>query len=177
VERPGELHTLRQLRVPLVQGYLLGRPAQGFAALAPAGAGVLAAAPTEDDPEPTLRNILEDATWITDTDTDTDGDVDGGAGGGAAVRAHALLRARPDVEVVILVDPDGRPTGSVDRTTPPGGMRRVWRAWAGTPLRDLARRIGTRPAEERFAATVCCDAAGRFLGLVRVERLLFELSG
>jgi hypothetical protein len=52
----------------------------------------------------------------------------------------------------------------------------VWRAWAGTPLRDLARRIGTRPVNERFAATVCCDAAGRLLGVVRVERLLFELS-
>ncbi len=161
VERPGELDRLRRLRVPLVQGYLLGRPSPTFGGMDPAGAGVLAATPVIDEDMATIRTILETATWVPEDEVDA---------------AHRMLAERPDVEVVILVDGDRRPVGCVDRTTRPGELRTVWRAWAGTPVRDLARRIGTRPAEERFAATVCCDAAGRLLGVVRVERLLFELS-
>ncbi len=34
----------------------------------------------------------------------------------------------------------------------------------------------TRPPGERFLPLVCCDEAGRYLGLVRVERLVAELA-
>jgi len=161
VERPAELDRLRRLRIPLVQGYLLARPLPGYQGLGAAGQGVLAATPVVDDEVPTIRTILETPAWVLDKDIDS---------------AHTILANRSDLDVVVVVDADRRPVGCVTRDNDRGTMGPVWRAWAGTPVRDLARRIVTRPTNDRYAATVCCDAAGKLLGVVRLERVLFELS-
>jgi len=161
VERPAELDQLRRLRIPLVQGYLLGRPLPGYQGLGASGQGVLAASPVVDDTTVSIRSILETAAWVTEDELD---------------EAHKILEHRLDLDVVVVVGPNRRPVGSVDRETPRGSIRPVWRAWAGTAIRDLARQIVARPAGDRYGITVCCDAAGRLLGIVRLERLLFELS-
>jgi len=161
VERPGELERLRRLRVPLVQGYLLGRPGPGYLGLGAAGQAVLAATSVMDDEVATIRSILEVAAWVGEHEV---------------AEAHKILANRSDVEIVVVVDADRRPVGCVDRHMRGSESGPVWRAWAGTPIRELARRVITRPPEDRFAATVCCDAAGKFLGVVRLERLLFELA-
>ncbi len=161
VERPGELERLRRLRVPLVQGYLLGRPGLGYLGLGAAGQAVLAATSVIDDEVATIRSILEVAAWVGEHEV---------------AEAHRILANRSDVEIVVVVDADRRPIGCVDRHTVGSEFAPVWRAWAGTPIRELARRVVTRPPEGRFAATVCCDAAGKFLGVVRLERLLVELA-
>jgi EAL domain-containing protein (putative c-di-GMP-specific phosphodiesterase class I) len=162
VERPGELERLRRLHVPLVQGYLLARPAAGYIGISATGQAVLAATTVIDDEESTIRSILETAAWVVEHELD---------------EAGRILAQRSDLDIVVVIDADRRPVGCVDRSTTHGEMGPVWRAWAGTPLREFARRIVTRPADGRFASTVCCDAAGRFLGVVRLERLLFELAG
>lgn len=162
VERPGELERLRRLHVPLVQGYLLARPAAGFLGISATGQAVLAATTVIDDEESTIRSILETAAWVIEHELD---------------EAGRILAQRSDLDVVVVIDADRRPVGCVDRSTARGEMGPIWRAWAGTPLHEFARRIVTRPADGRFSPTVCCDAAGRFLGVVRLERLLFELAG
>ena len=162
VERPGELECLRRLHVPLVQGYLLARPAAGYVGLGAAGQAVLAATTVIDDEESTIRSILETSAWVAEHEVH---------------EARRILQDRSDIDIVVVVDPNRRPVGCVDRSTAGTELEPVWRAWAGTPLRELARRIVTRPADGRFAPTVCCDAAGKFLGVVRLERLLFELAG
>jgi hypothetical protein len=43
-------------------------------------------------------------------------------------------------------------------------------------LGEVARRAMTRPGEERFTPLVCCDDNGRYVGIVRVERLVEALS-
>lgn len=162
VERPGELERLRRLHVPLVQGYLLARPGPGCVGISATGQAVLAATTVIDDEESTIRSILETAAWVVEHEVD---------------EAGRILAQRSDLDVVVVIDADQRPVGCVDRSHVGGEMGPVWRAWAGTPLREFARRIVTRPTDGRFAPTVCCDAAGRFLGVVRLERLLFELAG
>ena len=161
VERPAELDQLRRLRIPLVQGYLLGRPLPGYQGLGASGQGVLASSLVVDDQTVSIRSILETAAWVTEAEVED---------------AHKILANRLDLDVVVVVGPNRRPVGCVDRQTPTGSLRPVWRAWAGTPVRDLARQIVARPTNDRYALTVCCDAAGCLLGIVRLERLLFELS-
>ncbi len=41
---------------------------------------------------------------------------------------------------------------------------------------ELAQRAMLRPPELRFHPIVCCDVQGRYLGLVRVERLVAALA-
>jgi hypothetical protein len=41
---------------------------------------------------------------------------------------------------------------------------------------ELAQRAMLRPPEVRFHPVVCCDVQGRYLGLVRVERLVAALA-
>ena len=46
----------------------------------------------------------------------------------------------------------------------------------GSRVSEVARRAMTRPAAERFDPVVCYDEAGRYVGLVRVERLVEALA-
>ena len=47
--------------------------------------------------------------------------------------------------------------------------------WRETPG-EAARRAMTRDLSERWDPLVCIDARGRYLGIVRMERLVDELS-
>jgi hypothetical protein len=42
----------------------------------------------------------------------------------------------------------------------------------GETLTGVARRAMARPAAERFDPVVCCDPRGRYVGVVKVERLI-----
>lgn len=45
-----------------------------------------------------------------------------------------------------------------------------------TPMDDAAQRAVVRPAAVRFHPLVCTDNAGRYVGVVRIERLLDALA-
>ena len=43
-------------------------------------------------------------------------------------------------------------------------------------LSDVARRVASRPAGERYTPVALCDGRGRLVGLVPVERILDRLA-
>ena len=45
------------------------------------------------------------------------------------------------------------------------------------PLAAVSRRAMARPAARRFDPLLCCDEAGRYAGLVRIERIVDALAG
>ena len=166
VGRVDELEALIRLRVPLSQGYLFARPEAGlvelddslgallwersFARLARAGVGVLA------EPAPVVR------------------DQDGSE---AIAR---LFSADASVDYLPVLDELGRPVAVLSREGFRGraGARRLppLRVLGGSAVADVARRAMIRPPGERFDPVVCCDEDGRYVGLVRVERLVQELA-
>ena len=126
VETTGEFGTLRQICVPLAQGYLLGRPAPGWSDLSAEARDhlrTLARARTGD----TLRLLVET---------------------GAPLRHAADAVAR-----------DGRLRIDVD-----------------TPLAEAAHRALNRDTAHRWDPVLCIDDQGRFVGVVRMERLVEQLA-
>ncbi|MBA2636975.1 MAG: hypothetical protein H0U79_01935 [Solirubrobacterales bacterium] len=50
------------------------------------------------------------------------------------------------------------------------------RVKATSQVADVARRAMTRPLVDRFDPLLCCDDLGRYIGVVRVERLVDRLA-
>jgi EAL domain-containing protein (putative c-di-GMP-specific phosphodiesterase class I) len=132
-----DLDALVAARVPLAQGFLLGRPAAGMDAL--------------------------------------DGDV------AHRIRTRATRSARGGVErlleesvpgALVLTDDWGRPTEMVV-----GGRRHpAYRCGTDDRLGELALRAMARPAPDRLSPFACTNTRGRFIGFVRVERIVAALA-
>ena len=165
VERIEELDALIRLRVPLSQGFLLSRPQEGmggmdgrlgthmrsrsFARLSEDGVGMLA------EPAPIAR------------------DHDG------RDAMEQLFRSDVEVDYIPVLDGRNRPVAVLarDRFLSDGHvMAAPLRVERGSGVAEVARRAMTRPPKERFEPLVCCDELGRYVGIVRVERLVEELA-
>jgi len=159
IELDEELDVLVGLGVPLAQGYLLGRPQAAFAGLALEVAGRVQRS-AQHQPASGLRPLLEPARAERDADV-----------------ARAALSASED-DLVVLVDEHHQPVATV-------GLDGLTRAVRDTGMRvnidtdpvDLAQRAIVRERPSRFHPLVCIDNAGRFLGIVRMERLIGHLAG
>ena len=57
-----------------------------------------------------------------------------------------------------------------------GGATSNMRINLDTPVRDAALRVITRTGSEWARPLLCIDNAGRYVGVVRVQRLLHALS-
>jgi EAL domain-containing protein (putative c-di-GMP-specific phosphodiesterase class I)/CBS domain-containing protein len=161
VETLAEARRLEQLGVPLAQGYLYSRPQQPWASI---------------DPD-TLRSLRELAP-----STERSGLFGLVAPAPTVPPGHPLASARDLVaasrsRVAVTLDEAGRPTGVLTADS----------LLAGTtfdPLRvnvhsspaELARRLATRSPADTSTPAVVTDNAGRYLGVVTVERLLHHLS-
>ena len=159
IERPEELAVLVDLGVPLAQGFLLGRPAPPWAGIEP---NVLTRLRSRGaNPSATLlRDLVEPGLSVADL--------------GAAAGAMA---ARPEHRTVVVVDQWHRPTGAVDRHALATGMNPdIMRFNVDTPIADAARRCITRRLDARFQPLICTDNAGRYVGIVPVERLIDKLA-
>jgi EAL domain-containing protein (putative c-di-GMP-specific phosphodiesterase class I) len=159
IELAGELETLAAIGVPLAQGYLLGRPQQGFTQLEPEVARqLIARAPLNS--RPGLRPLLETVGAAYDEAT-----------------ARRTLSASDQEEMVVLVDEHDHPVATV---TPDGLTRSIRdtgvRINIDTEPSDAARRAIVREQSARFLPLVCTDSAGRYLGIVRMERLVEHLA-
>ncbi|SDC37050.1 EAL domain, c-di-GMP-specific phosphodiesterase class I (or its enzymatically inactive variant) [Geodermatophilus telluris] len=150
VETRGELAAVCRLGVPLAQGWLLGRPAPGFAPLHPEVAALVRAQAARARTADSVAGLLR------------------------PVRQVAATEPTPGVPPVVLVDPSGAPlalrladprTGAVH--TAPVSLR----AHRGDAVAETLHRALTRPPAHRFDPVVCTDTAGAVLGLVRVEDL------
>ena len=155
VETAAELDRLLSLRVPLVQGYGLGRPRPVMGAACP-HAVALCRRRTTVATYGGLFDLAEHVPRVTAPD-------------GVPV----VLAENPALTWATVVDEYDRPVSLVDRLGIPHPPLRVLPT---ERLADVARRIASRPAGERHAPAVLCDERGRLVGLVTVERLLCRVA-
>ena len=166
IERTGELDELIRLRVPLGQGFAFGRPAPGMAELAPDVTAHIRARYKPDSTEPSVGPLIEAIPTLPEP---------------ASPRAIGVLFDRvPGPEFVALVDPAGRPSGlmrRVDHERGEGPVRTLMLVTPDMSLAAVTRRAMARPAARRFDPLVCWDDAGRYAGVVRIERVMDVLAG
>jgi EAL domain-containing protein (putative c-di-GMP-specific phosphodiesterase class I) len=155
VEHELELVALQRLQVPLAQGFHLALPGEPWPEV------------TRD-----VARLIAERTQRAAGDT-----VAGLVEGAPAVRhepqAHVLLAGDDRLDLVLLLDEWERPVGLVDRG---GGVRSTLRVVPTAGIVDVARRAVTRDAPCRFDPAVVCDETGRYVGVVRLERLVERLA-
>lgn len=158
VERAGELDALATLGVPLAQGYFLARPAPAWAPLNSEAADQLVTR-TRPPPSHTLRSILEVAPYVRSLE-----------------EIGNVFQHNP-TGVVALVDADERPISIVTPDTWTVGMVEPGiRVNVDTPITEAALRAMTRSPSTRFSPLLCTDGAGRYLGVVHLERLVHAMA-
>ncbi|MHA7155762.1 EAL domain-containing protein [Arthrobacter sp. TMN-50] len=159
VERVEELDTLVSLGVPLVQGYLLARPAPPWAGIEFELAHRLAARQTSAR-KTVLRDVVEPSPAVL----------------GMAEAIEAFTED-PGLGSVVLIDADLRP---ISVLTPDaaalGVVSQGMRANLDTPLADALDRSMTRETAYRFEPLLVTDNAGRFAGITRLERMITALT-
>ena len=149
VERPGELDALIRLRVPLAQGYLLGKPSPPFAPLDGGLAERIRRRVAANDPTATgVATLVEEAQPVE---------------AGAPIPFGA--------ETAVVVNADGRPVGLLTDGTGTEVLA-VQTIRPSSAARDVLHRALTRDRRLRFTPLVVVDSTGRYLGVVRLERLI-----
>ena len=86
-----------------------------------------------------------------------------------------LSLAAEEYDWVVLVDGGAHPVGLVERAALLRGEpfeRRVHVAGPALSLRALAKQALGRPRADRCRPLAVCDEGGRYIGLLRMERLL-----
>lgn len=150
VERQSQLEALRDLGVPLAQGWFTGRPA------------------------PTPRPCPAQLTRASEAVPRRPGTI------ATLARPVALVwdDAPPGHEPAVRLDPQGRPATVALPTD--GGRATVSPATLlvspDLPLVEAARRAMARPAPRRFDPLVCIDGSGRVLGVIAVQDLVLALA-
>lgn len=153
LERPGELETLAQLGVPLAQGYHLARPGAGWPPLNPEAVLQLTRRHTTTKSS-TVRGVVEFVTTARSVEL---------AGSLVATDGQSVVVLDEHSHPLALYTPDLVHLGLTER-----GMR----VNVDTPLRDALLRAVTRPEMQRYTPLLCTDHAGRFVGVIRIERLI-----
>src|SRR5215213_7467766 len=150
LETAAELAAFAQLGVPLAQGWLLGRPSPGFAPLS--------AEVTELIRAQVARARLTDSV----------------AGLLRPVRQCIAGEELPGVPPVVLVGPQGEPTGLLLRDARTGEVHTApvsLRVHPTTGITEALQRALTRAPAFRFDPILCTDPTGHVLGLLRIEDL------
>jgi EAL domain-containing protein (putative c-di-GMP-specific phosphodiesterase class I) len=156
IERAAELDTIAALGVPLAQGFFLGRPGLPWTPVDPDAAVRLVSRAGADAHATTLHSQLVVAP---------------------AVHCADAAKALVDVsDVVVLLDPHDRPIAVLRPGDERGDIRAGLRMHADTSLAEAAARAMTRSAADRFAPLMCTDDQGRYVGIVRMERLVSALA-
>ncbi|WP_258069891.1 EAL domain-containing protein [Arthrobacter sp. SX1312] len=158
IERIEELDTLTALGVPLVQGYLLGRPAPPWQGL-DLDLALRLSTRARDATASTVRGVVEPAPTAPSP--------------GAAA---ALFTNDPDLTDVVLLD--GRRPRAVltEEAARLGVVTTGLVVNVDTPIDEALARSVTREAGSRFAPLLVTDNAGRFVGIARMERLIGKLA-
>ena len=156
IETESELRVLRQLGVPLAQGYFLARPAPPWAQLTEA-ASVALSQPSRSEPQSASLQHLVEPCHVCSSDNPW-----------------------PDTSLCVRLSADGRPAAM--RLTSSAGTLQVrtefelLRVKPDSSLAKVAQRAATRPELVRWDPLVCVDEAGRFRGVVRMHRLVTALA-
>jgi EAL domain-containing protein (putative c-di-GMP-specific phosphodiesterase class I) len=155
VETRQEALRVRQLDIPLAQGWFYGRPAMPWASVDPASRVVI----DGDRPAAGLHRLV---TPLQTVEHGTE---------------RTWARGHPDFDLVVVVDTGGRPVGLL---TPESALAGAFldapRANVHTSPAELAARITTRSPVDMWTPTLVTDNNGRYLGVVTVARLLHDLA-
>jgi EAL domain-containing protein (putative c-di-GMP-specific phosphodiesterase class I) len=165
IERLEELDALIRMRVPLGQGFAFGRPGPGMAELEPELAAHIRARYRPTARELTVAGLIEAVPTLPEPVSDR--------------ALGVLFDRRPGPEHIALVDQQGRPSGIVSRESHvrrDGPVRSLMLVTKEMPLAAVSRRAMGRPPARRFDPLMCCDDAGRYAGLVRIERIVDALA-
>jgi EAL domain-containing protein (putative c-di-GMP-specific phosphodiesterase class I) len=158
IEHVGELDAVISLEVPMAQGYLLGRPDAPWAEIDRRGAALLRQGLPQRG-EHTLHKILERTATVYDK------------------AAAATAFADDATDLVVMLDAHHRPVATMDADgLVHSALDPSMRVGVGTPVSEAAERAVTRPAVQRFHPLLCVDEYGRYVGVVRMERVLTYLS-
>ncbi|RBY78240.1 EAL domain-containing protein [Geodermatophilus sp. TF02-6] len=160
IEAWGELEALLRLRVPLGQGWLLGRPGPAWPRLDPVVAAGLRFRSARAHLVDHVASLVEQVP------------VEGGPYGGVVPPGQAGLRVDAVGRPVSLLLPRRRDDDQPGHRVAPVSLRVP--TLAG--VREVARRVAARPDSCRFDPVVCVDDVGIAVGVVRVERLLLRLA-
>ena len=155
VETCAELDRLLSLRVPLAQGYGLGRPRPEMGPAHP-DAVALCRRRLSVAAYGGLFDLAEQAPRVTASET-----------------ALTAFATDPAVTWVAVVDEHDRPVGLVDRHR---GEHQPLSVLPAERLADVARRMASRVAGERHAPVALCDDRARLVGLVTLEPVLGRLA-
>jgi EAL domain-containing protein (putative c-di-GMP-specific phosphodiesterase class I) len=155
VETAGEAQRVEQLGIPLGQGWFYARPAPPFCSLERA----VAELPRAEAPGRTGLHLL-----VHPLPSVPDG------AGRASVASH-------DGAAVVEVDADGRPLGLVTTDSALADtVVQPLRANVHTTPAELASRLATQTPPDTSSPVIVTDNAGRYLGIVTVQRLLHHLA-
>jgi EAL domain-containing protein (putative c-di-GMP-specific phosphodiesterase class I) len=150
VETTGELAAFARLGVPLVQGWLLGRPAEGFAPLAPGVVDMVRGQVARAQLAESVASLLRPVRQHEQGDED------------AAPPPYVVLDRTDMASGLVLSDPRTGQTyrAPVTLRVPPS---------AG--VTETLQRALTRAPVHRFDPVLCTARNGDVLGLLRVEDL------
>lgn len=162
IETDEDLSALKQLNVPLGQGYYLARPNAPWCALT---------SDSESSFTKSLRSGLAKTHPISVS----------------LIVEHVVERPSvcsgqdewPDAAVSVRVDKHGRPIELRIANEDGARLRMEYdfmRVSTDTTVAELAMRVSARPERLRWDPVVCIDELGRFEGIVPVQRILSELG-
>lgn len=156
IEAESELSVLRQLRLPLAQGYFLGKPAPTWADITPAARGLLLGVNPSNSRIEAVRSLIEPCATCTDE------------------------QPWPEqTNVALRVNADGRPLAMrvlVEGEESIRAERELLRVKPQSGLSAAAQRAMTRSDRLRWDPIVCVDENGHFRGIVRLHRLVSALA-
>ena len=158
VSSSAELRALASLDVPLAQGPFIGEAQQFWPDIELTARTALPStvAPTDG----VLRAVLQQA-YTT----------------GNLAAAQAVLPETSGFDVLVVLDDYQRPTALLEEGTAGDWVTSpVLAVNIDTPVADAVERAMARPREVRFTPLACTDNAGRFLGVLRIERLMAHLT-
>jgi hypothetical protein len=158
VKTAAELRALANLNVPLARGPFIGEPHPVWPELNTRTRAALP--PTTATPDGQLRQMLQQAYTTRNLSA-----------------AQSILPDASGFDYVVVVDEDSRPVsllqqGIIGRWDP----IEVLTVNVDTPVADTVTRAMARPRTSRFSPIACTDAAGRFVGILRIERLMEHLA-
>jgi EAL domain-containing protein (putative c-di-GMP-specific phosphodiesterase class I) len=164
IETGEQLDALAALGAPLGQGLALGRPVAAMGELDRDVARRMRRRSLGGTDTERIAGLGEAALVVPAQDGTT-----------AVAGAFA---ADPDAEYVVVLTPDGRPGGIIDRLAHErGAVPGVPLCLDGvTPVADAARRAMARPLATRFAPIVLLDPRGGYAGVVAIDRMVGALA-
>ncbi|WEO77162.1 EAL domain-containing protein [Cryobacterium sp. SO2] len=154
IETAAEYDTITALGVPLAQGYHLARPGPAWPTL---GRLVLPSAlPAAQPNSPIVRDLLDVVPAVE-----------------SVPAAARIFTEHGEVRTVVLIDHHGRPVSVLDSESAHLGIASdAVRVNLDTPVRDALLRAITRDSTHRYDPLIVTDNAGRYAGIVRLERLI-----